>query len=179
MNCNDDIYRKAFEDGLQEHQFYYQLDTNNIYSITSNIKPDRITTAKLICSKPINEKIHGSKNNTEIKANGYFLFDLSPGAMQPDFYTFAFFNAIDRKVEFVIVPTDEMKNRLSTRKCITDKNQKTELKFWLLPDNLLFETTNFGAEGEWWFVGGRMAENTIWDYTIFLNCWENLKDIMR
>jgi hypothetical protein len=174
MNYNDDIFTKAFEGGLKEHDFSYKHDVDNTYLIACNNKPNRITTAKLICSEPINERKHGTNNNTEIKAIGYFKFILSPEFIEPNFYIFAFSNNQDNKVEFIIIPTEELKGRLNQRKCIADKNQETELKFWLLPDNLLFETTNFGAEGEWWFIGGRMAKNTVWDYTEFLNCWDRL-----
>jgi hypothetical protein len=175
MNYTDDLFRKALEDGLKGHGLCYQHDADNIYSITSNIKPDRITTAKLISSEPIIEKLHGSKNNTEIKAIGFFRFKLSPEVIEPDFYIFAFKNIADNKVEFVIVPSDELRSRLNQRKCITDCNQETELQLWLLPPvNYIFETTYFGGEGIWWFISGRMAKNTIWDYTEFRNDWNRL-----
>lgn len=169
MNCNDDIFRKALDDGLMEHGFYYQRDADNNYSIASNNKPDSITTAKLIGSEPIDEKKHGSKNNTKIKAIGYFRF-LHEG-IEPHFYVFAINNIVDNKVEFVIVPTDELKIRLASRKCITHKEQEKELLLWLLPDGNVFESC-FGGEGEWWFLAGRMAKNTIWDYTSYFNKWD-------
>jgi len=171
MNYTDDIFGKALDDGLTEHGFYNQHDADNNYSIASNNKPDRITKAKLIGSEPIDKIKHGTKNNTEITAIGYFRFKLSPEVIEPNFYIFAFSNTADNKVEFVIVPTDELINRLNQRKCITDKDQETELLLWLLPDALIFEVTFFGGEGLWWFIDGRMAKNTIWDYTIFRNHW--------
>jgi hypothetical protein len=173
MNCNDNIFGKALENGLKDRGFYHKHGANNIYSIASNNKPDRITTAKLIGSEPIIEKLHGSKNNTEIKAIGYFKFKLSPEGNDPNFYIFAFSNNPDKKVEFVIVPCNELKNRITSRKCNTDKDQETELQLWLLPP-YIFETTHFGGEGEWWFLAGRMAKNTIWDYTSFLNGWNRI-----
>lgn len=131
--------------------------------------------AFIIGSEPIKEKLHGSKNNTEIKAIGYFLFDLPLKEKELNFYIFAFNNRDDNNVEFVIVPTNELRNRLNQRKRITNNDQKTELKFWLLPpENYLFETTHFGAEGEWYFIAGRLAENTVWDYTEFRNDWDQL-----
>jgi hypothetical protein len=171
MNCNDDIFRKALDDGLTEHGFYYQHDADNNYSIASNNKPDRITKAKLIGSEPIIEKLHGSKNNTEIKGIGYFRFKLSPEGIEPNLYIFAFNNEVDNKVEFVIVPSFELRNRLNQRKCITDCNQETELLIWLMPDGYVFESC-FGGEGEWWFLAGRMAKHTQWDYTSYLNSWD-------
>lgn len=178
MNCNDDIYKKVLDDGLMEHGFYYHHDADNNYSIASNYKPGQITTAKLIGSEPIDERKHGTKNNTEIKAIGYFKFKLSPEGIEPNFYIFAFNNMADNKVEFVIVPTDVLTNRLNQRKCNTDKDQEPELQLWLLPpENYLFETTYFGGEGEWYFIAGRMAEKTVWDYTTFLNEWKIIEGI--
>ena len=178
MCYNDDIFRNALEDGLKEHGFYYKSDVDNIYSIAHKNKPDQITTVRLIGSEPIIEKVHGSKNNTEIKAIGYFRFNLSQG-IDPNFYIFAFINNPDKKVEFVIVPCNELKNRITSRKCITYNDQGTEMRFWLLPDSYIFETTNIGAESDWWFVGGRMAIGTQKDFTQFLNQWHVLEKCLK
>ena len=175
MNSIVEIFRKTFADTLDEKGFAFQYDVDNmLYFITHNNTSDRITTAKLIVSELVIERIHGSKNNTDIKSIGYFNFQLPSEGKETDFYVFAFSNTPDKKVEFVVITCTELINRLDSKKCNTNSNQETELKFWLLPDNLVFDTTNFGAEGEWWFVGGRMAENTNWDYTPFLNGWDQL-----
>jgi len=172
MNCNNEIFRKTFEDTLDEQGYSYQYYADNIYFIAPNNIPDRITTAKLICSDPIIEKLHGSKNDNEIKTIGYFRFKFPIEGKVQDFYIFAFNNNHDKKVEFVIIPCSELKNRIALRKCITTNNQDIELRFWLLPEGNVFDTTNFGAEGEWYFIAGRMAKNTILDYSEFLNKWE-------
>lgn len=174
MNCNDEIFTKTFEDTLDEHGNSYQQYADNIYSIKPNNKPHQITTAKLIASEPIIEKLHGSINDTEIKAIGYFRFYLTHENLKPNIYIFTLFNPTDNKVEFVMIPFSELKSRLNQRKCITDKDQETEMRLWLLLEGYVFDTTNFGAEGEWWFVGGRMARNTHLDYTSFLNNWNCL-----
>lgn len=171
MNCIDEIFIKAFINALVEQGLSYQVDSDNIYSIAPKNKHDQVRTAKLIGSTPIQKSKHGSKNNTEIHAIGYFRFILSPKGIEAKYYIFAFNSAVDNKVEFVIVPTAELRKRLESRKCNKDIYQETELKFWLLPDGYIFDTTNFGAEGEWWFLAGRMAKNTIWDYTSFRNRW--------
>ena len=48
-----------------------------------------------------------------------------------------------------------------------------------MPDKHLYETTDISAEGEWYYlskrVRGRMAEQTEWDYTEFLNDWHRFK----
>lgn len=171
MDGADNDFKGALEIILVEHGLSYQIDSYNIYSIVPKNKPDQIRTAQLIGSEQIEESKHGSKNNTKIKAIAYFIFDLSPVERESDFYIFTFNNTTDNKVEFIIIPTDEFKHRIASRKCNMDKDQQTDLKFWLLPDNLVFDTTNLGAEGEWWFIAGRMAKNSMRDYTIFLNNW--------
>lgn len=174
MNCNDEIFTKAFEITLIEHGFSYQYNNaDNTYAIIPTNEPDQITKVQLIGSEPNIHRIHGNKNNTDIKETGYFLFEFLIEGKEPDFYIFAFNNRYDNRVEFVIIPYNELKYRLTLRKCITRNYKKTELKFWLLSDDLLFES-NFGAEGEFWFVDGRMAKDTVWDYTPYLNRWDGL-----
>jgi hypothetical protein len=48
-------------------------------------------------------------------------------------------------------------------------NQKTYL-FCMVnaTDDQLYDVTNIGAEGEWFFVGGRMAKDTKMDLTKYL-----------
>lgn len=168
-------YKERFISKLILLGFKIQDEGDNTFRLNLDEDGLKIITAKLIGSEPINERKHGTKNNTEIKSIGYFKFKLSPECIEPTFYIFAFSNISDNKVEFIIVPCNELRNRLNQRKCITDKDQETELKFWLLPpENDLFETTFLGAEGEWYFIAGRMAENTVLDYTKFLNGWGQL-----
>ena len=66
-----------------------------------------------------------------------------------------------------------MSNRGST------DNQEIEMVFWLMPDNHLYETTDIGVEGEWYYLSkgmnGRMADGSYWDYSKFLNDWVRLK----
>jgi hypothetical protein len=168
-------YQIEFSRKLNELGFAIHEGFDNTFRLNLNEHNQKGIAVKLITSEAINERIHGTKNGTPIKAIGYFRFKLPNEDNEPNFYIFAFSNTIDNKVEFVIVPTYELKNRLNQRKCNTDKDQETELKFWLLPpENYLFETTYFGGEGEWWFLAGRMAKNTFWDYSKFLNHWEDV-----
>ncbi|MDD2307704.1 MAG: hypothetical protein PHP53_23575 [Prolixibacteraceae bacterium] len=173
---DQNIYQIEFSKKLNELGFAVHEGFDNTFRLNLNEDDLKGIAVKLITSEPINERIHGTKNNTEIKAIGYFRFNLSPESIELNFYLFAFNNAIDDKVEFVIVPTYELRNRLNQRKCNTDMDQDMEVKFWLLPpENYLFETTYFGGEGEWWFIGGRMGKNTNMDFTQFLNQWQTLR----
>jgi hypothetical protein len=175
MNSTSENFRKAFESEMDEHGATFQLDENEIYSIALISMPERIITIRLICSGPIDERIHGSKNNTEIKAIGYFKFDWSPQDYNPNFYVFAFCNITENKVEFAVIPYTELKKRLELRKSFTINDHWEELQFWLMPpEDCLFETTNIGAEGEYWLASGSMSKYMQWDYTSFLNDWNSL-----
>lgn len=49
-----------------------------------------------------------------------------------------------------------------------------ELRLWMM-DGRLYDTSNLGLEGEWYYLseglGGRMIDQTDWNYTRFLNHW--------
>lgn len=138
----------------------------------------REITVQLIVSEPIDELIHGSQNENEIQAIGYFRFVIPSEGKEPDFYILAFLNPSGNLVEFVIIPGAELKKRLINRELISVDNPEIEIVFWLMPDSCLYETTNVGAEGEWYYMSkgfnGRMADGTDWDYTEFLNHWDRL-----
>ena len=168
------IYQKELKRNLAEHGFTIHEELDNTFNLNLNEVNSREIKIRLIVSEPIIEKLHGSKNNSEIKAIGYFRFKLSLEGIEPYFYIFAFSNNPDDKVEFVIIPCSELKKRFSSRKYITKNDYEIELRLWLMPDGYVFETTNFGAEGEYWFIGGRMADGTQWDYSEFLNNWNQL-----
>jgi hypothetical protein len=130
----------------------------------------------LIESQIIDESLQGSHNNTPVKSIGYFCFNFPPPGDLPGYFIFAFNNRSDNQVDFIIIPNSELKRRLSKRRSVI--SQEFELRFWLLLDNSLFATTGINMEGEWYFLSkglnGRMADNTDWDYTTFLNNWEIL-----
>jgi len=174
MNPTVEKCLEAFEKELVEYDFISYYIKNHTYTICPKTKPDRIIAVKLIVTEPVNERMYGTKSNTPITAIGYFRFKFLLEEHAPDFYIFTFDNLSKDKIEFVIVPIRELKDRLNHRTNITAENEEKELLLWLLPDGYVFEATNFGAEGEWWFLAGRMAESTIWDYTSFLNRWDKL-----
>jgi hypothetical protein len=178
MNSTIDNFRKAFEDYMVEHGATIQLDENEIYSIAQISMPERIVTLRLIGSQPIIEELHGSKNNTEIKAIGYFSFKWSTQDYEPNFYVFAFNNLTESKVEFAVIPYAKLKKRLELRNSFIVKDYWTELQFWLMPpENSLFDTTNIGAEGEYWLACGSKSKHMrveYTDYTEFLNGFDQL-----
>ena len=168
------IYRIELSKKLSELGIIVHEESGSTFRLKLNKDDLSSVMIELVTSEPIIERLHGTKNNTPITAIGYFKFKLSLEGNEPNFYIFALNNAVENKVEFVVVPTDELINRIASRKRITDKVQETELKFWLLPNKMVFDTTSLGAEGEWWFIGGRMARNTHLDYTQYQNVWDRL-----
>ena len=164
MECQN-VYTIEFSRKLNELGFSTHDESDNTFRLNLNKDDINSVMVKLVVSESINERIHGTKNNTPITAIGYFRFEWQKDECEPDFYIFAFTNKSNNKIEFLIIPFTELENRLNKRKCITDVNQEIELKFWLLPNKMVFDTTNLGAEGEWYFIGGKMAENTHLDYS--------------
>ena len=94
---------------------------------------------------------------------------------QTELYIFSFPNQIDNRTEYVIIPHNELFNRISLQNRYPITGNHVSLIFWLMPNNHLFDTTNIGTEGEWFFIGGGMAEGTEMDYSQFLNNWDLLK----
>ena len=117
-----------------------------------------------IKSLPIEPNKYGSKNDTPIKAIGVFNFDINE-LSEFEFISLTFPNHVDNRIEEVVITSAELRNRLQSR----DNCPSNLLVLWLMPDGYLYNTTNIGAEGEWWFVSGGMAKDTILDYTLYLN----------
>ena len=129
---------------------------------------------KFINSKTVNLKKYVSQNNTPIKAIGVFDFALE-SYYTTDFYIFTFHNQVEERTEYVIITSGELYNRFSASKQKHILDNQINLVLWLMPNNYLFDTTNIGTEGEWFFIGGGMAEGTEMDYSQFLNNWDLLK----
>lgn len=115
-----------------------------------------------INSLPVHPKKHGSINGTPIKAIGVFELDLKAFSEKSQL-SLKFPNPSDNKIEEVVIPMEELKSRIQFH----DHNAPVELVLWLMPDGYVFDATNIGIEGEWYFIAGGMAENTCWDFTEF------------
>jgi hypothetical protein len=174
MNRVDRILKTSFEKTLAEHGLSHSNDTHdNIYKLTYN-DPDNVITAQFIVSEPGNESTFGIRG---IQAIGNFRFTIPPpGVTEPGFYVFAFMNSCNNSVEFIIIPSTELEERIKYRNRTISDDQETELVFWLMEERTLYDTTGLGAEGRWWFIEGRMADNdnSFRSYTELLNSWEIL-----
>lgn len=115
-----------------------------------------------IHSLPVNTVKYGSKNDTPVLAIG--VFDLNHYELTDyEIIRFQFPNLIHNRIEEVKIPEHELKRRLSIRNQLLNDF----LVLWLLPDGHLFNVTNIGIEGEWYFIAGGMAKNTEMDFTEF------------
>lgn len=123
---------------------------------------------RLIKSQPVDVLKHGSHNNTTIKAIGVFDFEITHDS-QPELYIFSFFNEIDNRTEFVIIHSNKLFDKISSLIQGHITENRVLLVLWLMPNNKLYDATNIGGEGEWFFMGGDMAEGTEMDFTGYLS----------
>jgi hypothetical protein len=60
---------------------------------------------------------------------------------------------------------------------------KADLTLRLMPDGRVFDKTNTSFETEWYWhsegAGGRMADDSDWDYSSYLNNWDGVIDALR
>jgi hypothetical protein len=171
--------KTEFEKKLKELGISYKCNTDGVYILSQNNDTSSILKAHFIMSEPVDEVIHGSRNNNKIQAIGSFKLILQTKINDQDIFIFAFKNTSNHCVEYVIIPLKELKRRLSEENQISTDNQGIEIVFWLLADRFLYDCTNVGIEWEWYYlsrsVNGRMVDGSVWDYSDFLNSWDRLK----
>lgn len=177
MGKTEELYKEVFDKTLVEHGFSQSSHIKNIYQLSWNNNPEHEITAQFIVSEMIDELIHGSHNGNKIQAIGYFRFNLPPpGVSEPDFIIFGFQNQPNDRVEFLVIPTIEIRRRYQSKNRTKKDEMIIELQFWLMEDNYVFETKGISGEGEWWFINGRNGEQKPdWDYTEFLNNLDGMK----
>ena len=171
--------KTEFEKKLKELDFSFHCHTDDFYILNQNNDTNSILNVHFIMSEPVDEVIHGSRNNNEIQAIGYFKLEFQTEVKEPDFFILAFRNTSNHSVEFIIIPKKELMRRLNKENRISTDNQGIEIEFWLTPDKCLYETKDVGVEWEWFYMSkgqnGRLADKTDWCYTKFLNGWDRLK----
>ncbi len=127
----------------------------------------------MIGSRPVFNILHGGQNGNELDAIGNFQSILS-SEQEPDFLIFTFKHLRTQNSEYLIIPPGILRERLTKNIIRSRSDEYFELRLWLI-DGHLYDTTNFGLEGEWYYLskgkGGRMIDGTIWNYTRFLNNW--------
>lgn len=174
---NNKLHKTAFLKALKEHDLSVYFHRNDHYILIKGGDSSRIVSVQLICSTKINPVVHGSSNGNEPESIGHFKFTIPKWEDHINFYVFAFVNFSKKDSEFIVVSDEVLRSRLTQRNRIP-ANGKTEMTFWLMPDQCVFDCTNISIEGEWYYlskgVGGRMADGTEWDYSKYLNDWDGL-----
>jgi len=144
-------------------------------------KPDVVITAQYVMSLPVNKYFHGSSNNTSIDTIARFHLPDVEKKSPTNFFVFPIHNTKRGKLNFAVVPSQTVIERTRTRHQSDLIKRPLEVIFWLMQDNCLYNCTNISAEWEWFFLSkgtnGRMADDTDWNYTPFLNNWQLLVNI--
>jgi len=160
-----------FKRYLKDNGISIKSQTGGYFELLHPNHPEKIVTAQYNCPLPVDERIHGSRNNTLIKTIARFKVEKYDIA--PDFIVFPIHNPLKGKLYFALVPNKILVARIINRDHV---DNSYEIVFWLMPDDHLFNCTSLSAEGEWFLLSkqakGRMADDTDLDYTIFLNNWE-------
>lgn len=160
-----------FEDKLRGLGIHFETK-EGYYFIHSGIK------IKLLASETTDTESHGSHNGLTIDAIGYFIIQSYHLLDEVEFVVFALPNSFNSRNEFIIITSEELKQRLMAVCYLKTKVADLHLKFWLMPERTLYETYDISVEGEWYMlskgVKGRLADKTKMDYTQFLNSWSIL-----
>jgi hypothetical protein len=177
--------KAEFEKKLEELGFSSQCHTDDYYTLSQNNDDVTMINTQLILSEPILEVLQKSHNGNKLEAVGYFKLNLIQKVKEPEIIILAFKNTSINCVEFIIIPSKELKRRLIESYRISSDNKVLKIVFWLMAegfnDKKLYETTDVGIEWEWYCLSlgknGRIVDETDLDYTEFLNNWERLKMI--
>lgn len=87
---------------------------------------------------------------------------------------FNFQNETSGKTEFIIVETTDLIKKFAEMSKLPNSDGNYKMIIYAVSDNLILDATEISAEGEWYFVGGRMGENTKWDFSQYLNRWDEI-----
>jgi hypothetical protein len=173
--------KTEFEEKLKNLGFSYKCNMDGEYILSQNNDTNHILTVQLIYSEPDEDVIQLSNNGNKVEAVGSFKLKLPNKVKEPSFLILAFQNTSSHSIEYIIISKRELMMRLNKEKRISTDKKGIEIEFWLMPDKGLYDCTNLGIEGEWFYMSnglkGRLADETEWCYTKFLNGWDGLKMI--
>jgi hypothetical protein len=183
-NTSMDRYNQNLIEVLKRHLSDNDIDiaseNEGYFELFHFSKPDVIITIQYVMSLPVNKHFHGSGNNTEIDTIARFEVPDIENKSTPNFYIFPIHNTKRGMLNFAVVPSHIVIERTHLRHKNDLIKSSNEIVFWLLPDYNLYNCTNVSAEWEWYFLSKgtnvRMADDTDWNYTCFLNNWKLLTD---
>lgn len=169
---------KFFDEKIFELGYSFSRQQGGFYILYDKFK-NHFLIIRLMISEQPNLFIHGSKNGIDIQAIGLFKINQPLFDQGPDFYIFMFQNSYNQRIEYLIIPNDELMKRLNLRTFETERKKSFRVVFWFMSGGSIYNATNISPEGEWFYlsqgVGGRMADGSSIDYTPFLNSWERLR----
>jgi len=175
MPITPKAFKTALKQAVTKSGFTIAFDQNDVFNL---IRGNESISTQLLVSNKINPIKHGSHNGNETHGIGVFKFNLPTQEIKP-YIIMAFENTITGNAEFLIIEYNDFIQRLTKRNRV--KANTAEAWFWLMPDRCVFETTNISIEGEWYYLSkgqGRMADNTEWDYSRYLNNWDEIKSVV-
>ena len=181
-NMYNNALRKVLLTKLKERNLTVFASRNNHYILIEGENINRIAGVELICLIRVKSEVPRSRNNDMTNGIGHFKFAIPKWEDKINFYLFAFLSA-GNNVEFVIVPDAVLRSRFQKLNCIPARPKKAELTLQLMPDGRVFDKTNISFEGEWYWhsegSGGRMADDSDWDYSAYLNNWDGVIEALR
>lgn len=136
--------KSIFEEDLLKQGFVFQKSLDGYYNITPRNRIVVPTKVQLLISKPINLTYHGSQNGNELDGIGYFYFNLN-SEHPPNCLIFAFKHLRNDSVQYMIIPTEELRRRLKKNIIRYITGEHLELRLWLV-DNNLYDSTNLSVE---------------------------------
>jgi len=160
------------QEKCQKHHLKISVSDDKDFDIViTNQDETNVLPIKVIC--PI--KYFPEKKLTPHGIETACLFHIQTIELQTKpLLIFSFQNETSGKTEFMIVKTSDLINKFTELSKLPNCNGSYKMMIYALSDNLILDATDISAEGEWYFVGGRMVENTKWDLSLYLNRWDEI-----
>lgn len=169
------IATELFKRNLLNHRFKIIYEKDDLLKFSLQKFPNQTKTAQLLQTLPIDVRIHGSHNNTEIQSICRIRLQQLEEIEQPDFFVLPFHNTLYHQVIFANIPSLVLIDKISSDQRSHLDLINSDIIFWLMPDHCLYECSRISAEGEWFFLSKfgskRMADGTVWDYSSYVDNW--------
>jgi len=167
--------KTALRTALTENEFAITFEGTNGYYLIKNNNGFRTISMQLVIANSVDIN-RQSREGNEIYSMNYIKLHATIGEPNPDFFIMALENAVNDRPEFIIIPSTILNEKLFEMGLSWGKN--VELCFLSYPDGKIFDITTLSWEGRWYLlrkgIGGRMADNLVYDYSEWLNNWAGL-----
>ena len=169
--------QKEFEENLGQLKLPFWQDSEGSYTVQPSGNTNLIEII-LIEAESNTKKTLLSPNGNNLLSSAYFKIGSIKKITHSEFVVMGFINEVTEQTEFIIISTPDFFNRIIKNHVGMIMQDRMVLRFWLMDDRGLYETTELSLEAEWFFlskgINGRMADGTEWNFTIFLNNWQPL-----